>query len=333
MNRYTDIGEAVITSSPISGRAKIHLVQGRSFRSLAWLLLVATVLAVVTTFWLGRGKQQQPAGVIAASPGKNKSVDAHPAHQPETNALKQADQPADSAEEIKPQAALPADIASQQAASISTHQQAENALHEAQQLARHGKVNGAIESYRKTLLLEPTNDNARQAMIDLQLKARRTADAERALQLGLKYNPKHTGYSMQLARLQADRNDPTVALDTLLNALPNASSQADYQAFVASLLQRLNRHEDAVVYYRKALELQPESGEWLMSMGISLHAGKHPAEARDAFRRALDSQTLSAKSKAYVEEQLKEPKAVQPQPVANPTANSQPGINPPANSQ
>ncbi len=310
MNKYTDIGEAVVTSSTISGKAKIHVVQGRGFRNLAGLLLAAALLGMAAAFWLGRG--EQPVSVPAAGLAADKPADEKSAPQPERMSHKPADQPAARAEESQPKETPPPAGASLQANVPSKQQQAENALRNAQQLAQQGKVNGALESYRAALLLDPTNDSARQAMVDLLLKLRRSADAERALQLGLKYNPKQSRYAVQLAHLQEAQNELPQALDTLMKSLPYAAQQADYLAFVAALLQRQNRHQDAVVYYQKALELQPTSGEWLMGMGISLRAGKRLDEARDAFRRAQESKTLSPQSRAFVEEQLKEPAVAQP---------------------
>jgi MSHA biogenesis protein MshN len=292
MNRYTNIGDAVVTSS-LSGKAKVRIVQNSGMRSLMWLAVVLIVLAGAVALWLALSGRQ--------------SAEV----EPQGDGPKEA--PARQAAEVERPQPAPAPVAVKMAPPVeSTQADAEakapqaNSVEYAQQLARQGNYNEAIEAYRNALLQEPANDIARQAMVELLLKARRTADAERALQLGTKYNPKRSTYYMQLARLQAGRNDLPQALDTLMKGQPNAKQQPDYLAFIASLLQRLGRHASAVVYYKQALALQPNSGEWLMGMGISLKAEQHVAEAHDAFAKALATGKLSAQAQDLAEEQLKQ---------------------------
>ena len=149
-------------------------------------------------------------------------------------------------------------------------------------------------------------DAARQAMVGILLEGKRNAEAERLLQDGLQHNIKNSGFAMLLARLQVERNELGVALETLQKTLPYAERQADYQAFVAALLQRQNNHPQAIAYYQTALQLSPNSGLWLMGLGMSLQAEQHKEEARAAFKRALESNTLSAELRAFVEQRMKE---------------------------
>ena len=75
---------------------------------------------------------------------------------------------------------------------------------------------------------------------------------------------------------------------------------------IAALMQRQNNHQEAIDYYRKALQLKPHAGVWLMGMGISMRALQQNIEAREAFKSALDSNSLSTELQAYVSQQLKE---------------------------
>ena len=143
-------------------------------------------------------------------------------------------------------------------------------------------------------------------MAGLLAENKRNAEAEQVLHDGLKLNPKAAALAMHLARLQVERNALQQALDTLMTSLPYAALQADYQAFVAAVLQRLERHMDAVTHYRAALQITPNSGLWWMGLGISLQALQRTDEARDAFRRALDTRTLSGELQAFVAQRLKE---------------------------
>ncbi len=189
---------------------------------------------------------------------------------------------------------------------VSAQQQADNEFRKASGLMQQGYDNEALAGYEAALRLDAGHDEARQALVGLLLKNRRNADAESVLQDGLKYNPKHSGYAMLLARLQVERDALPLALDTLQKTLPYADQQPDYQAFVAALLQRQNRQKEAITHYQIALQLSPNSGVWLMGLGISLQAIQRNEEARDVFKRAIESQTLSAELQAFVKQRLKE---------------------------
>ncbi len=203
-------------------------------------------------------------------------------------------------------AVVPAGSVDKQVKQVSVQQQADNEFRRASGLMQQGRINEAIAGYEAALQLDAGHDTARQAMLGLLLENKRNADAERVLQDGLKHNPKHNGFAMLLARLQVERNELALALDTLQKTLPYAYQQADYQAFIAALLQRQNRHNEAILRYQIALQLSPNSGVWLMGLGISLQAVQRNEEARDAFKRAIESRTLSAELQAFVEQRLKE---------------------------
>ena len=189
---------------------------------------------------------------------------------------------------------------------VSAQQQADNEFRKASGLMQQGYNNEALAGYEAALRLDAGHDEARQALVGLLLKNRRNADVESVLQDGLKHNPRHSGFAMLLARLQVERDALPLALDTLQKTLPYADQQPDYQAFVAALLQRQNRHKEAITHYQIALRLSPNSGVWLMGLGISLQAIQRNEEARDVFKRAIESQTLSAELQAFVKQQLKE---------------------------
>lgn len=189
---------------------------------------------------------------------------------------------------------------------VSVQQQADNEFRKANGLMQQGHIDEALAGYEAALRIDASHDAARQAMVALLLENKRNGDAERVLKEGLKNNLKHSGFAMVLARLQVENEAPWSALLTLQKTLPFASQQADYQAFVAALLQRLARHKEAVAHYQKALQLAPNSGVWLMGQGISLQALQRKDEARDAFKLAMETRTLSEDLQAFVAQRLKE---------------------------
>jgi MSHA biogenesis protein MshN len=188
----------------------------------------------------------------------------------------------------------------------SPQQRAENEFLKANRAVQEGRTNDALAGYESALLADPTYKAARRAWAGLLVSLKRNNDAEPVLQRGLKRDPHDTGFAMLLARLQVERGDVPLALETLQKTLPYAGEQADYQSFVAALQQRQSRHEEAVAHYQIALKLAPNNGLWLMGMGISLQALQRKEEARDAYQRALSSNSLSTQLQAYVKQKLNE---------------------------
>ncbi len=189
---------------------------------------------------------------------------------------------------------------------VSPAQQADAEFHNAVALMQQGHVNEAIAGYEAALHLDAGHDAARQALVALLLESRRGADAGRVLQDGLKSKPEHTGFAMLLARLQVERGTIDEAMATLEKSLPHADSQADYQAFYAALLQRQGRHKEAITHYQIVLQLVPGNGVWLMGYGISLQAVQRDEDARNAYRRALESKMLNPELEAFVQQKLRE---------------------------
>jgi MSHA biogenesis protein MshN len=188
---------------------------------------------------------------------------------------------------------------------VSPVQKADAEFRKAAALMQQGRIAEALAGYEAALRLDPGHDAARQASVALLLESKRGTDAERVLQERLNSKPDHTGFTMMLARLQVERGAVAEATTTLEKALPYANSQADYQAFLAALLQRQSRNEEAITHYQIALQLAPNNGIWLMGYGISLQALQRNADAKDAFKHALDTQTLSPDLHAFVLQKLK----------------------------
>lgn len=183
-------------------------------------------------------------------------------------------------------------------------QRAENVYRQAYASLQQGRMGEAEESLRQALQLEPRHAAARQALAALLVELRRLDRAEQVLQQGLELQPGNAGYAMTLARLQVERGDVAASLATLQRN-PPASENADYHGFLAALLQRSERHKEAIDHYLAALRLSPGSGPWLLGLGISLQADGQNVKAAEIFRRARQSGSLSPELQAFAEQRLK----------------------------
>ncbi|MBU0622810.1 MAG: tetratricopeptide repeat protein [Gammaproteobacteria bacterium] len=189
---------------------------------------------------------------------------------------------------------------------ISPRQHAENEFNKAALAAQQGNTDEAIAGYERALRLDPLHHAARRALVGVLLGVNRNADAEILLQEGLQRDSHESSFAMLLARMQVERDAIPLALETLEKTLPHADRQPEYHAFVAALLQRQNRHKEAITHYQIALQLAPGNGIWWMGAGISMQAVERVEDARDAYQRALAMQTLSAELTAYVQNKLTE---------------------------
>jgi MSHA biogenesis protein MshN len=111
---------------------------------------------------------------------------------------------------------------------------------------------------------------------------------------------------MMLARLQADRGENAQAIATLQKGLEFAQGNAEYAAFLAALLQRQGRHEEAIGYFHTALRLRPGAGVWWLGLAMSLQAVNRPAEAQNAYRQARTAGDLSPELAALAEQRLRQ---------------------------
>lgn len=169
---------------------------------------------------------------------------------------------------------------------------------------QEGRLSVAMTDLERAVEIDPRNEAARQTYVSLLLENKRTDEAIRQLRLSLGIDPRQPGLAMVLARLQLERGGP--ALDTLMATLPYAGNSADYQAFLAGVLQREQRHAEAARYYREALQLAPGNGVWWMGLAISLQADQHLPEAREAYTRARAAAGMTPELLAFIDRKLEQ---------------------------
>lgn len=248
----------------------------------------------------GKARLGVPDAAPAPAEPEIKAAEPRPARQATAIRTRPTLPPAQKA----PIVAGTAPAAAQEGRSMSEAQRAERQYRDAIGLLDQGRVAAAMDALGQTLKLDPRHDGARQSLVSLLIEAGRKDEAMQQLEQGLAVDPGQAQLAMLLARMQIERGQSGVA--TLMRTLPAASGNADYHAFLAGALQRDGRHGEAVEQYGAALRANPDNGVWLMGMGISLQADRHPAQARAAFERARDSRTLSAPLLEFVQRKLQQ---------------------------
>ena len=252
--------------------------------------------------WPSKGRLQEPAsqaevkqGVVVLQSGVVLAPAASETHSMGTlNKLPK---------QIHSQKQAAADV-SKQAVQLTLQQQAEKEFRRAEQLKQQGNIVDAQNVLENALKLDAGHEQARLELAAMLVDKKLNSEAEQLLKEGLQLNPQQSEFALLLARLQVERNDFSSALKTLQDTLPYAEKNAEYQSFVAALLQRQDKYLDAIGYYQNALKIKPNTGVWMVGLGISLRAVNRKDEARNIFKGALDSNTLNAELRSYVASQL-----------------------------
>ena len=189
---------------------------------------------------------------------------------------------------------------------VSPKQRSENLYRQAVSWIQQGHGAEAQNALRQAVGINPANHDARLLLAALLVDTNRSAEAGALLQAGLGIVPGHSGFSMALARLQLGSGAKEEALATLEQGLPMAGNDPEYHAFLAALLQKKERHEEATQHYITALRSNPSMPLWLIGVGISLRATNKMPDAAEAFQRAMDTGELSPEVAKFADQQLKQ---------------------------
>jgi MSHA biogenesis protein MshN len=186
----------------------------------------------------------------------------------------------------------------------SPQERAEMDYRRALGLLNQGRVDAAQEALRLALQSDPSHTGSR-LLLSGTLVEQGKLDAARALlEESLAKDAAQPALAMRLARIQVERGDASAANEVMRRASDAATENAEFRGFHATLLQRLDRHKEAVAEYRAALRLSPRSGVWWAGLGISLENDGQPALAREAYERAKGAGGLSADLDRFVTQKL-----------------------------
>lgn len=209
-------------------------------------------------------------------------------------------------EQIVIPADVPASQIEKQARELTSYERAEVAFRDGVASLRRGRLDQAESRFRLAINEDRSHVAAQQALIGMLIDGGRFADAEDALNESLSVNPRQPKLAMLLARLQVERGDLEIAVETLDRVSTYAGTDANFLSFRAAVLQRAQRHDEAVDQYRNALALMPRNPVWLMGLGISLRVLGEREQAQQAFASAAAIGTLNSDLQAYVERQQRE---------------------------
>jgi len=152
------------------------------------------------------------------------------------------------------------------------------------------KLEEAEFSYRRALQIRPNYIEAASNLATLLLQQKRYDDTLRILGDILKLQPKHVPTLVCVARAQLARGAHAIAERAAKMALEEDSASAEAYTVLGQINHELDRYEESLLNYEKALKIKPESLESLNFYGIALKSLGRMDEARAMFAKALELQ-------------------------------------------
>jgi MSHA biogenesis protein MshN len=183
-------------------------------------------------------------------------------------------------------------------------QLAEAQFRRAAVLLNQGRVSEAEEQLVGALQADPAHAAARQAYVALLLEQQRTDAARRVLADALAGNPSHPTFALALARILAEQRDYQGALEVMDRA-GSVASNADFLALKGAVLQRMQKHAEAIDAYQASVRGAPQPGTTWVGYAISLEAVGRKSDAANAYRRSLGAGGLTHEVRDYAEARIR----------------------------
>ena len=163
---------------------------------------------------------------------------------------------------------------------------------------RSGDTAHAETQLRAALDQVPAHTQAAETLAALLLQQGRAQDAAAILANAVAAAPPAPHLLILHARVLAEAGRDSEAVAQLQS--PTLSNDADSQALLGALQQRLGNDTQAAAAYRQALTRAPQRGAWWLGLAISLERSQQPVAALEAYRRALADATLDTQVTGYV---------------------------------
>lgn len=168
-----------------------------------------------------------------------------------------------------------------------------------------GRVAEAQDKLRSALKQSEHFDDARQTLLRLLIERGRLDEALTVLQKGVEVSPANLVFAKGLARLKLGAGEIESAHDVLNDSLAYAEKDAAYHVLLATVLQKMNQHSQAIWHYKHAITTGGIKPVWLIGLGVSLEAEGYKQEAKTVFQRAAANR-LNPTLAHYVANKLKQ---------------------------
>ena len=266
-----------------------------------------------STLSISQGSDEQTQTLKPVQTASGETVDGAEKAQPDTEAVAKVSRD-DSAEPQaiispasepppKPKSADGDGKVAIKKVSLTPEQRADKFFANGKKATGEGKVNQAIEQYRKALNLLPGHQQARMELAALYYGREMIHEALQVLGQGLAHHPDNVDWSLLAAKIHYKRNNFGAALGFL--QLPvGAKENTEYVALKATLLQKIKAYEQSVLAYRQLTEAFQYNGRWWLGLATALEGAGQPEEAVKAYQQARNLGNISNTSLQFVQSRL-----------------------------
>jgi len=156
-----------------------------------------------------------------------------------------------------------------------------------------GELEGAEAGFRAVLETDPDHPDALVLLGALLQKTKRATEAVALIERAIEVAPKKgrapdPSWRVALSFAKRDAGDSEGALEEIETLLKLSPGTKELVFLRAELLQRLERHDEAIEDYQKFLGQVANSSQALNNLGISLKAVGRLKEAHEAYQKALE---------------------------------------------
>jgi len=151
-----------------------------------------------------------------------------------------------------------------------------------------GKLDEALDAYRKALEIDPKLANAWIGMGNTLNNQGKLDEALDAYRKALKFDPKNALAWNNMGAVLNSQGKLDKALDACRKALEIDPKYADAWYNMGIVLRKQGKLDEALDAYRKTLEIDPKYADAWYNMGTALDDQGKVDEALDAYRKALE---------------------------------------------
>lgn len=173
------------------------------------------------------------------------------------------------------------------------------------QAMRARNLPAAERNFRDALAIDSGDSAVWSYLYSVQLSAAKLAAAEQTLRQGLIAAQAPAPLAKLYARLLLERGEKHTAVSVLRDYRP-AAQDAEYEAFLAALLQQNGRYAESRDIYRRLLVGDPDSGSSWIGLAMSEDSLGNRASALSSFQRALRADYLKVPLTRYAQRRITE---------------------------
>ncbi|MDD2342518.1 MAG: hypothetical protein PHV54_06480 [Tolumonas sp.] len=172
-----------------------------------------------------------------------------------------------------------------------------------QAIARRDNL-AAQQALLQVLANDPLDYNSRKQLAALYYGENQLSAARDVLQQGITLMPTNADLRLLAARVAQAMGDKQAALQSLVAISPTVANNLDFYAMRAALAQQLGQTSEAGYSYLALTRTQPNIGRWWLGLAISQDQRGLLNDAKQAYRRALLDNQLSAASRRFAQQRI-----------------------------